>query len=90
MFLCRQDTVKDKLCIPFEKIPVCHITLRGTYYWPTSIPCADSLAAMHFVDNNYTRQVFEVVSEAYAKCKAITSEVYPQSSSLKLLLGGLP
>jgi hypothetical protein len=88
--LCRQDTVKNELCVPFQKAPVCHITLRGSYYWPTSIPCADSLAEMHFVDNNYTRQVFEVVSEAYVKCKDITSRVCPQSVSSHLLLGGYP
>jgi hypothetical protein len=90
LFLCRQDTVKDELCIPFQKRPVCHSSLRGTFYWPTSIPCADSLADMHFVDNNYTRQVFEIVSEAYQKCQAITSKVFSQHLLSRLLRVGGP
>jgi hypothetical protein len=87
--LCRQDTVKNELCVPFQKAPVCHITLRGSYYWPTSIPCADSLAKMYYVDNTYTRQVFEIVSEAYEKCRNISAKVFPQPFLMSLLRGAM-
>jgi hypothetical protein len=45
---------------------------------------------MHFVDKNFTQQVFEVVSEAQTECKAITTKVWCQQTLLSLQQGRQP